>query len=286
MLVTLVCVLALLNADAQITVTDGLGRTVTLSGPARRIITLAPSITESLFAIGAGDQVVGVTDYCTYPAAARLKTHVGGMTNPSIETIVALRPDLLLVSMEGNMLEDYRRLLDLGTPLVVTNPRTLEGIFASLELLGTLTGQTDSAGRVVKVLRSRVGRLPTPDSLARTTTLLFISLQPLIAVGARTYLNELLERAGGRNLAAAIGLTYPVISREAVIAYDPDVLLILSDVLDSAGAVTSLYPEWSQLTAVRRGHVYRVDADALSRPGPRAVDGLYLLHSFFRRTSP
>jgi iron complex transport system substrate-binding protein len=140
---------------SQDTFTDDLQRRVTIRVPAQRIVSLAPSITETLFAIGAGAQVVGVTDYCTYPAEARRKPRVGGIINPSIEAIVGLRPDLVIMSMEGNVRDDFRKLTSLGVSVYVTNPRTLQGIYASMTQLGSVTGTADSAARVVARLRLR-----------------------------------------------------------------------------------------------------------------------------------
>jgi iron complex transport system substrate-binding protein len=276
----------LLPSAAQITVTDDLHRTVTLPASARRIVSLAPNITESLFAIGAGEQVVGVTDYCNFPPEAARKPHIGGMITPSIETIVSLKPDLILVSMEGNLREDFLRLVDLETPLVVTNPRTLGDIAHALRLLGTLTGHTDEADSLVRHLAERRQRLLARVSAPPQRVLMFVSLQPLIAVGTGTFLHDLLRVAGATNLAAHTGMTYPIYSREAVTAEDPDVMLILSDALPALDLVTTLFPEWTRLTAVRQGRVFLVNADIVSRPGPRAVDGLALLVSLIQTGRP
>jgi iron complex transport system substrate-binding protein len=276
----------LMTSAAQVTVTDDLHRTVTLPVPARRIVSLAPSITESLFAIGAGEQVVGVTDYCSFPPEAARREHVGGMITPSIETIVSLKPDLILVSMEGNLREDFRRLVDLHVPVVVTNPRTLDDIAHSLRLLGTLTGHADEADSLVRHLAARRERCAVRLTAPTKRVLMFVSLQPLIAVGAGTFLQDLLTGAGATNLAAHTGMTYPAYSREALTAEDPDVLLILSDALPALDRVTTLFPEWARLTAVRKGRVFLVNADLVSRPGPRAVDGLELLVSLIQTGSP
>jgi iron complex transport system substrate-binding protein len=280
------CVFAVRFANAQITVTDDLGRTVTLPRPAQRVVSLAPSITESLFAIGAGAQVAGVTAYCNYPPAAALKPRIGGMTTPSIESIIALHPDLVLISMEGNLRDDYSRIMDIRVPVVVSNPRTLEDIYRSLAMLGRLTGKNDSASRVVAALRKRQNHILHPAPSHSVPTLLFVSLQPLIAAGNGTFINELLRSAGGLNLAAQTGFTYPTLSREAVIGYNPDVVLVSSDVVPSTDAMIALYPEWSRLSAVRNGRIHRIDADIISRPGPRAVDGLQLLFSLLHRNTP
>jgi len=276
----------LVPSAAQLTVTDDLQRTVTLPASARRIVSLAPSITESLFAIGAGEQVVGVTDYCNFPPEATRRQHVGGMITPSIETIVSLKPDLILVSMEGNLREDFLRLVDLHAPVVVTNPRTLDDIAHSLHLLGTLTGHTDQADSLVRHLTGQRQRILERISARRQRVLMFVSLQPLIAVGAGTFLHDLLTCAGASNLAAHTGMTYPAYSREAMTAEDPDVLLILSDALPVLERVTALFPEWARLTAVQKGRVFLVNADLVSRPGPRAVDGLELLVSLIQTGRP
>jgi iron complex transport system substrate-binding protein len=249
-------------------------------------VSLAPSITESLFAIGAGDQVVGVTDYCNYPPEARSRRHVGGMINPSIETIVGLDPDLILFSMEGNQRQDFTILTALRVPAFVTNPRNLDDINRSLLQLGILTGHRREAVALIDSLARRAALLKTQIGPVRTRTLLFVSVQPLVAVGARTFLNELLVAAGGDNLAASTGLTYPPMSREVVLRQDPAVLLIASDVLDSTQTIAALYPEWSRLSAVREKRVYRVSADLISRPGPRAVDGLASLIMYLQTGHP
>lgn len=266
------------TARAQVTVTDDLQRAVTLPRTPERIVSLAPSITETLFAIGAGDQVAGVTDYCNYPEEATGKLRVGGMINPSIETIVSLRPDLIVLSMEGNVRDDFRKLTGLGIPVFVTNPRTLKGIHKSIADLGTLTGRTDESARVLASMQSGEQRVlaPMKASIERSV-LLIVSLQPLMVAGSGTFLSEILTLAGGRNIAGSSSSPYPQFSREAVVEGDPEVLLILSDAGGGSKKLTDLYPEWSRLRAVRNGRVYYVDPDVLSRPGPRAVEGLELL---------
>jgi iron complex transport system substrate-binding protein len=273
-------------STAQVTLFDDLQRRVTLQQPATRIVSLAPSITESLFAIGAGDHVIGVTDYCNFPPQVRFCHRVGGMINPSIEAIVGLSPDLIILSMEGNQRQDFTTLTALRVPVFVTNPRTLEGINRSLRQLGALTGRTREAGRLADSLSRRIAQLRVDGSKRRTRTLLFVSVQPLMAVGANTFLNELVTAAGGENLAASSSLTYPSLSREMVLTQDPEVLLITSDALDSTEHISTMYPEWAQLSAVRSRHVYRINPDLVSRPGPRAVDGLAMLISYLRTGHP
>jgi len=267
------------DASGQISVSDDLDRTLSLPAPAARVVSLAPSITETLFAIGAGNQVVGVTDYCTFPPEAKTRSSVGGIVNPSIEAIIGLRPDLIVLSMEGNVRDDFARLEDLGVPVFVTNPRTLEGIHTSIADLGALTGRSESAAAVVKAMREREDSVKThAREKLKTGVLLFVSLQPLIVVGGKTYLNELLGLAGAINLAADAPSTYPTISREAVLADNPDVLLFMSDAVANPENLLKFYPEWRTLDAVRNKRIVFLNADIISRPGPRAVDALETLY--------
>lgn len=267
----------------HIEILDDLDRTVSLPSPAQRIVSLAPSITETLFAIGAGNQVVGVTDYCNHPEEATSKSRVGGITNPNIETIVSLRPGLIILSMEGNVREDFDKLLSFGIPVFVTNPRTLQGIHKSIEDLGILTGKTEEAAQLVHSMKAREESVIRAVPQRKKKTLLIVSLQPLIVVGGGTYLSELIRLAGGMNLASSASSTYPMYSRETVVAEDPDVLIIMSDILSDQSMLLTLFPEWKMLTAVQSNQIYRVDADIVTRPGPRAVDGLESLYKIFHK---
>jgi len=265
----------------QVAVTDDLNRSIVFEQAATRIVSLAPSITETLFALGVGNRIVGVTDYCNYPAEAPTKPHVGSMLSPSIETIVGLEPDLVVMSMEGNTREAFDLLDNLGVRVFVTNPRTLDGIYKSIINLGILTGATDEAGELVHKMKQREDLLRAGVT-QKTKTMMIVSLQPLLVVGADTFLAELLSIAGGENVAAETGLTYPAYSRESVIATNPDVILLTSGLLGSPDDLVSLYPEWQRLTAVKDKRVFVVDSDIVSRPGPRAIDGLEAIQAFLK----
>lgn len=276
----------LCSVHAQVTVVDDLQREVHLAVAARRIVSLAPSVTECLFAIGAEDDVVGVTDYCNYPSEARQKSRVGGIVNPNIEAIVSLHPDLIILSMEGNVREDFRRLTSLGSPVFVTNPRSIEGIYRSILQLGELTGRRDSATNVVSAMRTREGVIRAKtEGKKPVRTLLIVSVQPLMCAGSKTFLNELIQTAGGANLAARARGTYPTYSREAVVADSPDVIIVMSDAGFDIAGLTQIFPEWSAINAVRRHSVFRIDSDLVSRPGPRVTDALETLFSLLHSTS-
>lgn len=280
----LLCAIALMAAGTgpaagQLTVMDDLQRPVTLEHTARRVVSLAPSITESLFAIGAGEQIVGVTDYCNFPPAACLIARVGGIINPSIETIVALRPDVIIMSMEGNLRQDFSALTSLGIPVFVTNPRSLPGIHRSLEVLGRLTGRDEQADSLVRALDARESAILKRIVHPKPRVLFLVSLQPLIAVGANTFINGLLTGAQAENIATSTAVTYPMLSREFVIAAAPDVILVMSDVTSDVSQLPALFPEWATLPAFRNHRVFRMNADIVSRPGPRATDGLESLYT-------
>lgn len=264
-------------ARADLHVIDDLGRTVDLPAPARRIVSLAPSLTESLFAIGAGEQIAGRTTFCDYPVEALRIPSVGGMTDPSIESIVARHPDLIVMSMEGNTPDDFPRLTSLGIPVYVSNPRTLEGIYRSLDHLGVLTDRQTQARHLIDSLRHSEQELRGTQAPRGLSALVLVSLQPLMAAGGNTLLNELLRLAGARNPAALLPGHYPAISREMVIADPPDALFLTGDLPADPATLTSLFPEWKRLRAVREGHVYSLDAAVVSRPGPRSLEALRLL---------
>ena len=265
------------RAPAEVTVVDDLGRTVRLARPAQRIVSLAPSLTETLFAISAGDAVAGVTSYCTYPKEATQKPQVGGMINPSLEAIVALRPDLIVLSMEGNVREDFDRLTTLGAAVFVSNPRSLADIQKSIRQLGTLAGRSEDASRLAAEMAAAEADVIAGVSGPKVRTLLIVSIRPLIVVGGHTFLNELLETAGATNLAARFPATYPTLSREAVVSEDPDLVLVTSEVVADTRLLFEEFPEWTSLKAAQRKRIYRIDADLVSRPGPRSVEALRMI---------
>ena len=274
------------RAPAEITVVDDLGRTVRLARPAQRIVSLAPSLTETLFAISAGDAVAGVTSYCTYPKEATQKPQVGGMINPSLEAIVALTPDLIVLSMEGNVREDFDRLTTLGAAVFVSNPRSLADIRTSIGQLGTLAGRSADASRLAAELAAVEADVVRGVSGPKVRTLLIVSIRPLIVAGGHTFLNELLETAGATNLAARFPATYPTLSREAVVSEDPDLLLVTSEVIADARLLFDEFPEWTSLKAAQRSRIYRIDADLVSRPGPRSVEALRMIARLVRGGTP
>jgi iron complex transport system substrate-binding protein len=259
----------------QYSVRDDLGNAVTLERIPRRIVSLAPSITETLFALGLDSAIVGVTDHCDYPPDARKKQHVGGMANPSLESIVALSPDLVVMSVSGNIRGDYDRLRELGITVFVSNPRSVDHVLKSVRDLGALTGKQEKADSVVRDLEAEQTLLvQRAAQSARKRVLLLISIQPIIGVGPGTFLDELLRLANAVNVVQNTPTAYPMLSREEILRQRPEVILVTDDLRMGVERITGHYPEWRKLPAVRNKNVRFVDTNLISRPGPRIMRGL------------
>lgn len=253
---------------ANRTIIDELGRTVHIPTRAERIISLAPSVTEILFALGAGDRVAGVTSYCDYPPEARLKENIGDTLKPSVERIVALKADLVIVSTASQVEAFVQRLQELGIPVYVSNPRSLDGVLESIDKLGELIGAVDNARQLTARLRSRISSIETRASApARPSVLVILGTEPLITAGAASFINDLINRAGGRSISADVSGDYPQYSLETAVAKQPQVIF-----LQAGGSV--LPERLKETPAALAGRVYRLDDDLLLRPGPRVVDGL------------
>jgi iron complex transport system substrate-binding protein len=258
--------------------TDDVGHLVSLQRTPRRIISLAPSITETLFALGLDSAIVGVTDYCDFPPAAKLKPKIGGIMNPDVERILAQRPDLVFMSGSGNMKSDYDKLTSSGITVFVSYPHTLEDIFKSISDAGFLTSRRAAADSLLRSLRERkAGLLQRAAGQPQKSALLLLSLNPIVAIGPGTFLDEMLTLAHSENIAHTAVTAYPLLSREEILRRQPDVIIVTNDIVRSTTDLLSSYPEWKSLSAVRQKRVGIVDASVVSRPGPRIIDGLEAL---------
>jgi iron complex transport system substrate-binding protein len=264
--------------SAGVTFTDDVGREVTFEQPPKRIVSLAPSLTEICFAIDSGTALVGVTQYCNYPPETRNKQNVGGMISPNFETIAELNPDLILVTVEGNSKEDFAKLESLGYKLFVTNPRTIEDISTSILTIGRILGRDASAARLVRSMR---GQEETIHSLVRgekkPKVFAIISTKPLITAGPSTFIHQLIEKAGGTNIAEDATLPYPIYSREEVFHQQPEYLVVTTDAVQMLSTLFSEFPEWENMPAIKRRHVLLVNSDIVTRPGPRIIEGLEII---------
>ena len=252
-----------------VAVTDDAGRRVTLAAPARRIVSLLPSFTEILFAIGAGDRLVGRTTWCDYPPAALAVPSVGDAMPPSVEAVAARRPDLVVLYRSGPNVTAAEQLERLGIPTVLLDLNLLEELGAATRRLGTLTGRQVPAESLAAAVDRVVSQPPAPS----TQSLAFIVWDnPPIVIGAGSYLDRLAALAGARNVFHDVGSPSAQVSIETIAARDPDFLAVLSD-----GAVPPAYasrPEWRVVRAVRERRFLFLPGQLFGRPGPRAADAI------------
>ncbi len=250
---------------AGLTVSDQTGRSLTLPAPPRRIVSLVPSVTEILFAIGAQDVLVGVTDFCDYPPEARKKPSVGGMVAPSLETIVALKPDLVVATSAGNGEAVFTQLDRLKIAVYVVNPTRLSDVFDLIARLGALTGREAEATRLsarlsarVRAVAERVAALPRPR------VLYVLWPDPLIVPARGALVSELLVLAGAASVTAEGGDGYPRYSLEAAVAGAPEVIILASH---SHGQGPMVREKWERFTRAARGEV-RARLHGVRRPPP------------------
>jgi ABC-type Fe3+-hydroxamate transport system substrate-binding protein len=250
----------------------------------RRIVSTAPSLTETLFALGAGDRVVGVTTWCRYPEEARLKPKIGGFSNPSLEAIAALRPDLVVLAEGRRDLAD--RLARFEIPTLAVSLESLRAIEDAIGRIASRLGVPERGAALVAGIdarRAAVARLVA--GYPRPRTILLLGHSPdsggsLFAVGPASFLGEMLEAAGGENVLGDVRVPYPKVSVEEVIARDPDVILEVvgppADV-DAQGRALRLWSAYPSLRAVRTGAVRVVVDDTIVQPGPRVGEKIEVL---------
>lgn len=270
------------------TVVDDFGRNVTLSKVPQKIVSLAPSNTEILFALGLGFKVVGVTKFCDYPSEVleRVKkgniTIIGGFADPSIERIVALDPDLVLAasSLQEKIVNDLE---EKGFAVLALNPKKVDQIIANVRLVGKICGKLEEAGKLTNEMQRAID---TVVNKAKSTTYrprvyYEIWYEPLYTIGPGTWQNELIEMAGGINIFADAKKTYPIVSAEAVIQRDPEIIVVPIGYM--GGVRKSDFekrPGWSAINAVRNNRIYEIDESIVIRAGPRIVQGLQQLARF------
>ena len=268
------------RTDFPVTLIDDLGRSVTLTRAPQRIVSLAPSNTEILFAIGAGPQVVGVTDFCDYPPEVSKLPRIGGIVpgSLSVERVVSLRPDLVLSlgSLQRPVIDALARL---GIPVFALDPGSVEQVYENIRKAGRLTGHPDAAEAVVQTMQQRVQalrrRLADIPYEQRVRVFYEVWDNPLMTAGPGTFIGQLIELAGGINVFADVRQEWPQVSLEELVRRDPDV--ILGPATHGSGlALEQLRrrPGWQTLRAVRAGRVYVIEDNLISRPGPRLVQGL------------
>jgi iron complex transport system substrate-binding protein len=259
--------------------TDQLGRQVNVPAAPQRLVTMAASLTEMVFAVGLGSRLVGVEQFSDYPPAAGALPKVGSYKMPDLERIVALQPDLCLAIKDGNPPHVLERLRGLGIPVYVVDPRNLPGVIATIDEIGHLLGAGDQARELGAALNRRYQRIKDlAAQVAHRPRVFFqIGISPIVSAGSHTFLDELIATAGGLNLAAG-QVPYPRFSQEQILALQPEVIIITS--MARGGAfeqVKAGWERWETMPAARHHRIFLIDSDLVDRPAPRLLDGLEML---------
>ncbi len=258
------------------TVTDELGRKMSVPDNLRRVVSLAPSITEIIFALGKENLLKGVTRFSDFPEAAKNLPRVGSYVHLDLEKIVALKPDLCIGIKDGNPIAVVSKLERLGIPVYAVDPKNLEAILETILRLGSLLGADQKAHAIVTDVRTRVERVKSivATSPRKPGVFFQIGVSPIVAAGTETYIHELIVMAGGKNLSEG-PVAYPRYSREQVLGLSPEVLIITSMARGASfDRVKNQWRKWPSIPAVRDNRIFLLDSNLCDRPTPRFIDGL------------
>jgi len=258
---------------SQVSVQDDYGRTVSLAQPAARIVSLAPHLTELVYAAGAGSRLVGAVEYSDFPPQARALPRVGSDARIDLEAVLALRPDLVVAWPNAGSLRAVERLAQLGLPVFRSEPRELDDVARTLERLGRLAGSEARAGVAAAAFRARVGTLRKRYAAERKVTVFYeIWNRPLLTVNSAHIISKVIELCGGTNVFGGLPLLVPEVDREGVLRANPEVI-VASGSNDAEPQWLEDWRQFSGLAAVRDGHLYTIPADLIQRQTPRILDG-------------
>lgn len=250
------------------TFTDGLGRVIVLPERIERAVSLAPSVTEMIFAAGAGDRLVGVTSFCDYPEAAKQIKKIGDTMTPNIEVIAALQPQVVFVTTASQIQGFMGKLESQNIAVFVTDPKSVGAVEANLRQFGEIFETQRTANAEADKLSDRLADLDKKLSgVERPKTFVQISKEPLYTAGQGSYLTELIEKAGGVSVTKDVPTAFPKLSKETAVAMDPDVIILSAS--DDNKEPNDIF---RNSPAVKNGRVYSINADIISRPGPRMAD--------------
>ena len=258
------------------TFTDALGRVVDLKTPPKRIVSMAPNVTEILYYLGMGDRVAGVTRFSYYPPEAAQKPKVGSYIKLNVERIISLNPDLAIGTADGNNAGVVKLLEQAGIPIYIVNPRNVRDTIGIVTAIGALCGVGEKAKKLSSRLNRRVDHVfERTASLRQPLVFLQINVKPIMTVNKNTFHHDVIRLAGGTNMAQDVPVTYPRISLEEVLRRNPEVIVISS--MERGGRFERARKEWmkwKELEAVKQGRIHLIDSDLLDRPSPRIVEGL------------
>lgn len=259
-------------AQAQIVVVDDAGETVRLERPARRIVSLAPHVTEQLFAAGAGARIVGAVAYSDYPPEARRIPRVGDNRAIDIERVLAMKPDLIVAWFHGNVGRQIDQVRSLGLPVYYSQPRTIDDIARGLEHMGTLAGSEKIAAGAARGIRERVRSLRERYGNREPVSVFYeIWNRPLYTVNGEHLISDVIRLCGGTNVFAGLRVLAPTVTHEAVLKADP-VAIVASDMAGARPEWLDDWKAWPDLQAVKLGNLFFIDSDLINRHGPRIVE--------------
>lgn len=272
---SLLALIAVLTAPcfASRALTDEMGRKVVVPDHPHRVICLMPSVTDTVFALGAGDDVVGVSDYTKYPAAALTKPSVGDLIKPSIETILSLHPDLVIGFQPKGPMDVTEQLERAGIPIFLVSPRGIAGIMHSVETIGQALNRSQPAAALIDTLQGRVDAVKArTKGLPAPRVFMPVWYDPITTIGKSAFITEIIAAAGGRSVTDDLTEDWPTISMEVALDRAPDALLLVRGGKTTMQVLESR-PGWSSMKAIQENRAYYVD-DRINFPSPVAIDAL------------
>jgi len=273
---------------------DETGRKVKIPCPAKRIVSLAPSITEILFALGLNEEIIAITNFCDYPKAVLGKPRIGGFVNPDTEKIVSLKPDLIIGIRDGNRMDTVDRLNDFGFPVYLIDPKGFDGVMGTIKNIGEVVGREQESRRLIKkLIDKRENMITLTRSLSKPRVFFQVGDVPLITVGKGTLGDDLIRLAGGRSISENELVSYPSYSIETILAMAPEMIIISSmETKKDHMYLVKKWQNWKSIPAVKMNAIHVIDSNLVDRPTPRIAEGLDALvriihpEALTRKTQP
>ena len=266
----------LASPASNVTFRDEVGREVLIPFPPKRIISLAPNITEILFDLGLDEEIVGVSTHSNFPEKAKTRPRVGSYISLDYEKIISLKPDLIIATGAGNTREMVERLEKLGFPAYVIFPKNLEGILLSIDHMGQVVDRKAEALRIIQDMKRRRAEIVNlMQDVPRTRVFLQIGEAPMVTVGKGSFADDLIRLAGGENVAGEEKKMYPRFGMEEILKRAPEVIILTS--MNASANYEKVLQDWSRwrtIPAVKNGRIHLIDSDLIDRPSPRIIDGL------------
>lgn len=271
------------SLESKNTIKDDLGNNFIFEKAPQKVISLAPNLTEMFYALELEKHLVGSTMYCNYPPQAQNIEKVGDMLTFNFERIVALKPDLIFITVEGNTKNTYDKFKALGLKVFVSNPRNYNGIRKTYSDLGKIFHISRKTEHAIAAWDSTINLIKKAKIGNNKTAMFLVELRPVMIAGINTFINEYLQFCGLENIAADSKMNYPIFNREEVLKRDPDYILYPTGGEDTIESIEDAYPEWKKLKAVKNNNLIFVDRDLYLRPGPRFVKAVSDLSNQIRQ---